>query len=841
MIPILYPANETSFLSNGIGRLVDCLRCEVTEERNGIFEVEFDYPITGQHYSDIVEGRIIAVIHDDNKDVQPFDIYARSAPIDGVVTFYAHHISYRLQYSILQPFTASSASAAFGLMASKCVTPCPFTFWTDKTANGTFTVSVPVSVKEILGGVQGSILDVFGKGEYEWDKFTVNLHLNRGTDTGVQIRYGKNLVNLTQDVDTSGFYSAVVPFWRGGDDDSTLVTLPEWVVLSTVATQGTVPTSAVPLDLSDQWEEVPTEAQLRAKAQERVNSAEAWLPDENIKVDFVALWQTEEYANVAPLERLKLCDRVDVIHPDLGLVAESQQIVKVVYDALLERYSSMEIGSARTSFASVVQAATEAAILPQVPTKSFLAAAIDAATDEITGADGGNFVFTFDANGKPTGFAIMDADNIESAVNVWRFTAGGLGHSSNGFNGPFNDVALTASGKINADLITVGTLLANIIHGGTLTLGGFDNGNGVLVVLDADGTEVGRLDNTGANITGNIKMLSRFYDSGASAYIDNQAIMGDAIYISGYSNNGIVFSTSKGFIVKRESSGSINSSYSVVPLNGRLIECATATNSFSKIMALTSSITGSQDISFFEWAYGNNGKASLAYVPSSSGTSNGWKLELSSSYFSAPGLVVNVNDGASMYVGKPSSTSSQKLLIENGNDSFVKFRYSSGVGTITLKEQTTEIIVGTTISITTSNSKTFESRGNNLYFNNNELAFVSSSSRRYKHNISHLVSKNLDPHKLYQLTPVQFEYNEGHPLQYADMKGQILPGFIAEDIAEIYPAAVIYGKDGKIESWDERRIIPGLLALVQEQKAIIDALTKRIERLEYLIRGYADA
>ena len=125
MIPILYEANETSFLSHGIGRLVDCLRLEVTEERDGIFELEFDYPVNGQHYDDITEGRIIASVHDDNKDVQPFDIYGRSAPIDGVVTFYAHHVSYRLQYAILQPFTASSVSEAFSMMASKCVTPCP--------------------------------------------------------------------------------------------------------------------------------------------------------------------------------------------------------------------------------------------------------------------------------------------------------------------------------------------------------------------------------------------------------------------------------------------------------------------------------------------------------------------------------------------------------------------------------------------------------------------------------------------------------------------------------------------------------------------------------------------
>lgn len=488
MIPILYDANETAFQSNGIGRLVDCLRFEVTEERDGIFELEFDYPVTGQHYDDIIEGRVVTAIHDDNKDVQPFDIYGRSAPIAGVVTFFAHHISYRLQYAILQPFSAASCAAAFAQMAGKCVTPCPFTFWTDKTTSGNFKVSAPVSVKEILGGSQGSILDVYGKGEYEWDKFTVKLHLNRGTNTGVQIRYGKNLVNLTQDVDTSGFYSAVVPYWVGGENDSTIVTLPEWVVQSTAASGGSVPSKAVPLDLSDQWEEAPTEAQLRAKALERVNSSEAWLPDENIKVDFVALWQTDEYANIAPLEQVRLCDRVSVIHPELGLVAEGVQVIKVVYDCLLERYVSMELGSARTSFASVVQAAAEESIMKEVPSKSYLQAVKDQLSEEINAGTDGIIVDVMNEDGKRSEILILCDEGVtvdtppERCQHIWRINKAGIAYSSD--YGQHYDLAITASGQIVADFITAGSLNANIITSGVIRS---SNGN---VYFDLTGNEL---------------------------------------------------------------------------------------------------------------------------------------------------------------------------------------------------------------------------------------------------------------------------------------------------------------------------------------------------------------
>lgn len=466
MIPILFEADETSFQSNGIGRLVDCLRQDTTEERNGIFEVEFDYPVTGRHFEDIIEGRIIYCLHDDTKIPQPFDIYARSAPIDGVVTFYAHHVSYRLQYSILQPFTAGSCAAVMGMLAEKSITACPFSFWTDKQVSGTFNVAAPVSIKEILGGVEGSVLDIYGKGEYEWDKWTVKFHLNRGRDTGVQIRYGKNLLNLTQDIDTSGFYSAVIPYWQSGDGD-TLVRLDSWIVLSSAAQDGLVPVKAVPMDLSDQWEEAPTQAQLAEKALQRMEDAEPWIPDHTLKVDFVALWQTDEYANIAPLERVGLCDKVDVIYPALGVTARSRQIIKVVYDGLNERYKEMEIGTAKTSFAEVVQAATEEAIKKEVPSKSYLQAAVDHATDMITGGDGGNYVIIRDANGKPIGWAQMDTDDITTAVNVWRMNSGGFGHSHNGWNGPF-DLAMTADGQFVADRITAGTLNANIINAGVI-------------------------------------------------------------------------------------------------------------------------------------------------------------------------------------------------------------------------------------------------------------------------------------------------------------------------------------------------------------------------------------
>lgn len=514
MFPILYAPEETRFLSNGLGRLADCLQCTVTEERNGIYECEFKYPITGRMYQQIQEGCIVGVIHDDRHDIQPFDIYARSAPIDGVVTFYAHHISYRLGNVILRPFTASSCAGAMAGISANSANKNPFQFWTDKAVSANFAVSVPSSVKAVLGGQKGSILDVYGKADYQWDKWTVRLYQNRGTHSGVTIRYGKNLLDITHRIDASGAYSAAAPYWADGNGD--VVTLPEMILFSDSAlpprlapwtdendTEITDESdnvvefqydviSPVPMDLSQSFNEKPTVAQLRAEAKRRLNQSEAWLPDENIEVDFAALWQTTEYEGVAALQRVSLCDTVSVYYPELGVVATEQKVIKTVYNVLLERYDKIELGNATTSFADSITARVDNALV-DVPTKSMMQSAINNATDLLSGGLGGHVVFNMDADGKPQEILIMDTDDAMTAVNVLRINKNGIGFSNTGYAGKYKS-AWTIDGNFVADFITAGELNGALIKAGTLiadkiTAGKLSSQNG-RVYFDLDNNEL---------------------------------------------------------------------------------------------------------------------------------------------------------------------------------------------------------------------------------------------------------------------------------------------------------------------------------------------------------------
>lgn len=495
MTPMLFEANTTSYEGLGIGKLTECISCLVTEERNGIYEAEFTYPITGARYAEIKLGRIILVSHDERKDMQPFVIYHRTAPISGVVTFYAHHISYALNNVIVKPFSAGSVGGALQFLKSSAyaLTENNFTFWTDKVSFGSMKVVVPTAVRALLGGTEGSILDVFGGGEYEFDNYLVRLHQHRGADNGVTIRYGKNLTDITQEVDTAGLYDAVVPFWDSGDATAVYGDI-------VYGESGAETHKVVTMDLTAEFESAPTAAQLEAKAKTILDSNQPWVPHENIKINFIALWQTEEYKNFAPLERVRLCDTVHVQYEALGVNATAK-VIRAVWNALTERYDEIELGDARTSFADVIIAATEEK-MKDVPTKSFMREAVDHATQQITGAAGGYIRLNRDANGNPYEQLFMDTDNTATAVNVWRWNLGGLGHSHSGYNGPFDDVAITQDGHINANMITVGKLRANMIEGGTLTLGGINNGNGTFRLLDGSGTLLGTWSNTGLKVNG---------------------------------------------------------------------------------------------------------------------------------------------------------------------------------------------------------------------------------------------------------------------------------------------------------------------------------------------------
>lgn len=352
MIPILYESTETQFISNGICRLRSCSEVTVTEERNGLYECDFSYPINGENYSEIQLGRIIAVRHDDTADIQPFDIVEREAEINGVVTFHCVHISYRQAKIVAHGKNITGPSAAFDMFADGLPNN-PFSYFTDIISTKPFPLAddVPRSVREMLGGTEGSVLDTYG-GEFEWDKFDVRLWESRGETADFSIRYGVNMTACNDEMDSLETYSAIIPYWSGqNEQNQPVVVWGDMVTNNEVTVSGR--TECVPMDFSQDFEEQPTKQQLEDIALEYLEGHEPTIPARTIKVEFVQTQDSGSFSEFKRLQKCRLCDSVRVVFPRYGMNGYFK-IVKTVFDVLQERYTEMELGTLSTTLAEAL-------------------------------------------------------------------------------------------------------------------------------------------------------------------------------------------------------------------------------------------------------------------------------------------------------------------------------------------------------------------------------------------------------------------------------------------------------------------------------------------------------
>ncbi|MBQ2775170.1 MAG: phage tail protein [Clostridia bacterium] len=465
MIPILFE-NSTK-----LGWLKDCLTCEVTEERNGIFELLITYPANGDMAKFLSEEKLIKAKPNKTSENQFFKIYKVNKPINGIITVNAEHISYALAHYPVSSVSLSRANPTQAIGAlltnanSNLTASHEFSVATSDIAVNAAFNALNVSVRAALGGVEGSVLDTYG-GEYEFDNYTIKLHKNRGSDRGVVISYGKNLTDIKCDVSSESSYTALYAYCVKDGVSFSLV--------KPVTNNSGIAAKVLMRDFSSELnsEEGVTVSTLNS-------AATSWLSNNDINaltvsmtVSFVDLSQSPEYASYQLLERVSLCDTVTVRHRDLGVDVKAK-VIKTVYDVLGERYTKIELGSARANFSDTVkqlQKETQNVKKDVFKTESEITqaylAAIDNATKAITGNSGGYIRLNPPEN--PQELLILDSDDITTAQNVWRFNLAGFGHSSTGYDGTYA-TAILQDGRINADFITTGTLTANIIKAGILS------------------------------------------------------------------------------------------------------------------------------------------------------------------------------------------------------------------------------------------------------------------------------------------------------------------------------------------------------------------------------------
>lgn len=464
MTPILLKADAKT----KIGWLSECTACEVTEERNGVYELELVYPIGAAHSNDIVTDCYIKAKPNQTSANQLFHIYKVSKPINGEFTVYAEHVSYILSgYPVPTVSASGNAQVAINAILTAAKNQLgKSTGFTAATTDITLSSSINlsnVSARAALGGVEGSVLYTYG-GEYEFDNYTIKLHKSRGKDNGVRIAYGKNMTELKCDVDMSASYTGIFGYVK--TDDINLTSSYNVTNTSGLSTRILVRDFS-----SDFGGNAPTQSSLDAAVQAYAEDNDINSVKASVTVSFVNLAQSPEYANIAPLETVNLCDTVTIYHKELGVNIKAK-VIKTVYDTIAEKYTKIELGSARTNMSSIisqtVKEATDAKNIA-ISSKSEVTAAyqeaIANATAAITGNSGGYIKLNPSEN--PQELLIMNTPSAETATKIWRWNLSGLGYSSTGYNGPYK-TAITQDGHIVADFIDTGTLTANIIKAGIM-------------------------------------------------------------------------------------------------------------------------------------------------------------------------------------------------------------------------------------------------------------------------------------------------------------------------------------------------------------------------------------
>lgn len=468
MIPILYSASETSFASEGLGRFAEAISCSVKEVRNGGYELTMVYPANGLLFDLMDTGMFIFAKPNDTSKPQAFRIYKITTPLNGKVTVYAQHISYDLTGIPVIPFSATGINATLLGIKNNSAIANDFTFTTNIVNTTTeFKLKAPTSARACLGGTDGSVLDLFSgsdSGEFEWDMKTVKFWSHRGSDNGVMIAYGKNMTDLNKEKTDESLYTGVMAYWINSESGAVVRGAIQYVT-----NHENYPVEKIfILDASSDFESQPTVAQLNARAQSYRDANNVGVPKVNVKVSFVPLWQSEEYKNLAPLERVSLCDTVTVRYEKYGVDATSK-VIETDYDVLKERYNSITLGDAKSRLGETIQQKINDTVTKKTEeTASFLEQAIDHATELITGGDGGNVVISRDADGKPYELLIMDNPDKTQAINVIRMNQNGIGFSTNGYNGPFS-TAWTIDGGFVADFIKSGTIDAININGSNIS------------------------------------------------------------------------------------------------------------------------------------------------------------------------------------------------------------------------------------------------------------------------------------------------------------------------------------------------------------------------------------
>lgn len=508
-IMILHDKTNNNWSSQGIGPLHDALDPIVTRERNGAYDLSFTYPVHGVLFKELIVGRWIVADAGPSQTAkaQRFEITEITKPLDGKVEVYCEHYSFKLLRSIVKigsKFENITAQTALNQLKDRMEPKGDFTFYSDVATKSSIDFTDPAKFKnaqEVLGGVQGSILDNFG-GEYLFNNNQVRLLAKAGIERNVIIAYGKNLTDISQEESIENTFTSVYGWAKLDGEDGQIITLPETYLDSEYVNNYTQRRIQM-VDFSDKKPENVNA--LREMVKSYIKTNKVGVPKVNIKTSYVDLASSVMDEQLKNLEELDLCDWVTVLFNELNINTNAQ-IIKTVWNVALDKFDSLELGEATTNMSKVIsdsQPDTDK-IIDKI---GWLEDAQKEASDILNNPGKGNVVI-YPSLSDPQEILIMDTKDVNTAKKVWKWNAGGLGFSSTGYKGTYG-LAMTNNGAIVADRVTTGTLRAIEIIGVTISGSSFET-TGTEGKIFISGGEMQFMDNSG-------KKFGRFYPANQSS------------------------------------------------------------------------------------------------------------------------------------------------------------------------------------------------------------------------------------------------------------------------------------------------------------------------------------
>lgn len=373
MRPILFNKNETAFDTYGLGEL-NVTKGTVTRERNGNYTLYSEIPANDPMVATLEKEMKLKADAGLRTKNQTFEISRIVKDSSNIVKIYGQHISHKLEYMGLVNGRVFSGSAftALAIWHNATIGDLRFDVWSDiqTTGKGVFDISKMENARQALGGVEGSILDIYG-GEYEFDNMTVRLHRQLGRTAPTVLEYGRNILSAELDETIESAYTSVLPFATYTPDkpegdtsdsqpDPVTVTLPENYVDSKYKALYAHRRIKV-VDFSSEFKsdskskDIPTPDKLRKIANDYMERNEIGKPKINIKIEYADLARTLDYADRGWIEEVELCDIVPVYYPQIGLTDETLKITTITYDFVNERNESVEFGDIGTNVRATMQ------------------------------------------------------------------------------------------------------------------------------------------------------------------------------------------------------------------------------------------------------------------------------------------------------------------------------------------------------------------------------------------------------------------------------------------------------------------------------------------------------